>query len=137
MKVRRILTFVLVIVLLVGFASFKGLFSASPQAGSVKVSPEQFNKIIKENRLVLFDFSATWCGPCKKLKPVIEEIAKEQKGKILVQNIDTDQSAELANQMSINAIPLVILYKDQKAVWTLEGYSDKAGIMAEIGKYLK
>jgi thioredoxin len=72
----------------------------------------EFDEIIKKEHLVLVDFWATWCSPCRMIAPVIEEIAKQYDGKITVLKVDVDEQQELAIQYGIQSIPTVILFKD-------------------------
>lgn len=82
---------------------------------------------------VLIDFNATWCGPCKKLKPVLDEIASEYAGKVKVVAIDVDQNKSLADAMQIRSIPLLIYYKEGKVAMNFEGYTDKSTLLKGMG----
>lgn len=76
---------------------------------------------------VVVDFSATWCGPCKVLKPVLEEIARDSTGKIFI--VDVDESPELAEQYSVNAMPTVLVFKDGVETKRLIGLTSKQAIL--------
>ena len=86
-------------------------------------------KIIKENEfestiktgLVLVDFHADWCGPCKTLAPHLEAVAKELKGKALVVKLDVDQAQRVASSFQVTSIPTLILFKDGKEVDRIVG----------------
>ena len=80
-----------------------------------------FNEIVKSDKLVLLDFWASWCGPCKMLSPVIDRIAQEYEGKINVGKVNVDDEGALASQFAIVSIPTVILFKDGKVVEKLIG----------------
>lgn len=80
-----------------------------------------FNEIVKSDKLVLVDFWASWCGPCKMLSPVIDRIAQEYEGKINVGKVNVDDEGALASQFAIVSIPTVILFKDGKVVEKLIG----------------
>lgn len=84
---------------------------------------------------VLVDFWAEWCGPCKMLTPVLEEIALEQAGKAVIAKVNIDESPELALRFGITAIPTLIVFKDGQPVRTLNGVQSRRAIKAalEIG----
>lgn len=82
---------------------------------------------------VLLDFWATWCGPCRMLAPVIEELAKEYDGKIKVGKVNVDEEPRLANSFGIESIPTVILFKNGKVENMSVGYRPKE----ELEKMLK
>ena len=75
-----------------------------------------FNDAISNNKVVLVDFWATWCGPCRMLAPVIEQLGAQYEGKVVVGKGDTDEQPALAMQFGIMSIPTVILFKDGKEV---------------------
>jgi thioredoxin len=87
---------------------------------------------VKSDKLVLVDFNAVWCGPCKKLKPVLDDIAEKDKDKVILLPIDVDQNPLLADAMHISGIPLMILYKGGKEVWRTLGIADQKTIEKEI-----
>lgn len=82
----------------------------------VHATAESFEPMIQENKLVLVDFFATWCGPCKMIAPLIEQVADEYEGKAVVAKIDIDEEQELATKYGIESIPTVILFKDGKPI---------------------
>jgi thioredoxin 1 len=82
--------------------------------------------------VVLADFSATWCRPCKMLAPVIDSLGEQYKEKLVIIKVDVDQSKEIAAKMHINEIPTLLLYKNGKQVWTGEGYMPGYMIRKEI-----
>lgn len=78
------------------------------------------------SRPVLFDFFATWCGPCKMQTPIIEELAKKMGDKVDIRKVDVDQEMELAGKYGIRVVPTLIIEKDGKIVQSLEGVTDAA-----------
>ena len=93
---------------------------------------EEFDSAIKEG-LVLVDFFATWCGPCKMLSPVLEEVANENQN-LNVLKIDVDEVGELAARYGIQAIPTLILFKDGNKVAVRMGYQNKNQLLAFINQ---
>ena len=95
-------------------------------------SKEEFESNI-QNGVVLVDFFATWCGPCKMLSPVLEEVAQENPN-ISVLKIDVDEVGELAARFGIQAIPTLMLFKDGQRVDTRMGYQNKNQLLAFINQ---
>ncbi|MGL4599034.1 MAG: thioredoxin domain-containing protein [Bacteroidia bacterium] len=91
-----------------------------------------FSKLANEKQLTLFDFSATWCGPCKILSPRLDEIASEMGSQIRIVKIDVDAEPALADSMNITSIPVLLMYKEGKVVWRNVGLIDKADIVSAI-----
>ena len=97
----------------------------------VNLTNQNFKEEIKDG-IVLVDFFATWCGPCKMMEPVISKIAEEYKGKVKVCKINVDDENELAVQYGISSIPTLILFKDGKPINSLIGLSSKSEIDSMI-----
>ena len=95
-------------------------------------SRDEFYELIKEGT-VLVDFFATWCGPCKMLSPVLEEVANENPN-LSVLKIDVDEVGELAAKFGIQAIPTLILFKDGNQIATKMGYQNKNQLIAFINQ---
>lgn len=94
---------------------------------------EYNNEVIKSDKLVLIDFFATWCGPCKMLAPVIEQISNENDD-IMVVKIDVDKNAELAVLYNVASIPTLVFLKDGKKVKEHIGFASKAEIQNLINE---
>lgn len=100
------------------------------------VTDANFDETIKNNKLVLVDFWAGWCGPCRALAPTIEELAKEYAGKVLVSKLDVDENPQTAEQFQVYSIPTLVLIKDCCEVERLVGLCPKKSIDALIQKHL-
>ena len=85
-------------------------------------------EVLKSNTPVLVDFWAPWCGPCRMLAPVVEEIAKEYAGKVKVGKLNTDEQPNAATRFKISAIPTILFFKDGKVVEQIVGVHSKADI---------
>lgn len=82
-------------------------------------------EVLNSNVPVLVDFWASWCGPCKMMSPVVEEIAKEMEGKAKVCKVNVDDEQELAMKYGIMSIPTFLIFKDGKVVNSVVGVQDK------------
>ena len=100
-------------------------------------SSEFQNEVLNSKETVLIDFFATWCGPCKMLSPVIEEIDSELSGKVKVYKVDVDKSGDLASNFSIMGVPTVMVFNGGKAVDKLVGFQPKETLLSTINKYTK
>lgn len=93
----------------------------------IVLTEQNFEEVVlRASQPVLVDFWATWCGPCRMLAPVIEELAEEYEGRAVVGKVNVDEQPGLANAFGIQSIPTVMLFKGGKAVDTVVGYRPKA-----------
>lgn len=110
-------------------AQHQGATASTDQSG---MSMEEYQARIKSDKLILVDFSATWCGPCHAIQPILDRIGRRDKSKVSIIGIDVDQNPLLSTNMSIRAIPLLVLYRDGKEVWRSIGLVDRRTIEAAI-----
>ena len=91
-----------------------------------------FKELTKGDKIVLVDFYADWCLPCKKMEPFLNEIANEKKDKVTLIRINADEQSELCKILKIDALPYLQLYKSEDLLWEKVGFIDKKGIEKEI-----
>ncbi len=89
-------------------------------------------EVLKSSLPVLVDFWAEWCGPCRMISPVVEELANELKGKLKVAKVNVDESQELAAQFNIMSIPTLLIFKKGEPVEQMVGAMSKDNLLAKI-----
>jgi thioredoxin 1 len=99
------------------------------------VNTQEFNELMNE-KAVLVDFFATWCGPCKMLSPVLEGVAEKMKDKVTIVKVDVDRSPDLAAKFGVMSVPTMIMFKNGRQVDAFSGYMPEANLMANIEKNL-
>ncbi len=90
---------------------------------------------IESDQLVMVDFWAEWCGPCKRISPIIDELADEFDGKVKVGKVNVDNNSDVPTQFKVRSIPLVVLMKNGEVVEKMVGARSKADYLAAIEKH--
>ena len=140
---NRLFTVVVAVFLLFSFVSCKNGTNEKAQAqtkNSIITSIDnvgQLNKIleISNERLLILEFYADWCPPCKELAPILEKIAKEKSATVAIYKIDIDRHRELSNSFRVNGIPYVAFVKNKENVFSLTGLYPKTMYLKVIEKY--
>lgn len=99
------------------------------------VTDENFDaEVLKSDIPVLVDFSAEWCGPCKSLAPIVEELAEDYAGKVKFVQVDIDKSRQTPASFGIMAVPTIIIFKDGEVVDKISGFKPKPVLQKHIEK---
>jgi thioredoxin 1 len=105
-------------------------------AKPVEVTDANFDEVLRNHPLVLVDFWAEWCAPCRMIAPILEELAQEYEGKLLVAKLDVDENPKTAMRYRVMSIPTVILFKNGQPVEVLVGAQSKRNFQAKLEKHL-
>lgn len=97
---------------------------------------ETFNDVISTNQPVLVDLFATWCGPCKMMHPILEQLKAALGDKLRIIKIDIDKNQAVANQFQIQSVPTMILFKDKKILWRQSGAMPLNALQDVISPFL-
>ena len=103
--------------------------SAPKATGMTKA---EFDKLISTDKVVLIDYYAEWCMPCKKMKPYLDEIASEMKADVVVIRIDVEKNPLIAKEQKIEAIPVLQVYKGKKQTWNNIGFVEKEEVVKQL-----
>lgn len=104
--------------------------------GIVKLTAQNFDEAVKSDKPVLVDFWAEWCGPCKMLAPILDEIATENQAKLTIGKLNVDEEPSVAQKYGIMSIPTMMVFKNGEAVKTLVGYMSKQDVLSKLADVL-
>jgi len=96
------------------------------------INKDNFDEFVKNSKVALVDFFATWCGPCKMLSPIIESVAEEVDEGTNIAKLDIDESLDIAKQFGVMSVPTMIIFKDGKEVDRLVGLRQKDKILEAL-----
>ena len=99
---------------------------------SISITDSNFQELLSKNKFVAIDFWAEWCGPCKLMSPIIDEISEELKDSICIGKTNVDESNNLANRFRIRSIPTIIIFKDGEEIDRIVGFNPKKSIIDKI-----
>ncbi len=103
----------------------------------VELTEETFEQeVLKATMPVLVDFWAAWCGPCKMIAPIVEELATEYEGKLKIGKVDVDNHQKIAMQFGIRSIPTLLVFKGGKVVEQIVGAAPKKTVVEKLAKHL-
>ena len=102
----------------------------------VTITSENFASLKKGDLPLVVDFWATWCGPCRMMSPIIEELAKDYDGKVVIGKCDVEENEELATEFGIRNIPTILFFKQGEAIDKVVGFQQKAKLQELIDKML-
>ena len=96
------------------------------------MSKQQFDALLNTDKVILVDFYADWCAPCKKMKPYLDELSREMADKVLVIRINADDNQALCKELKIDALPLLQIYKNKSLTWINKGFIEKAEVVRKL-----
>ena len=100
------------------------------------INSSEFSGLLQEDKLLVVDFYATWCGPCKKLSPTLDEVSEELGEQVNIVKVDVDESEDLAMDYGIRSVPTVLFFKNGQQVDKFVGALPKSEIVAKIQAHL-
>ncbi len=111
---------------------------SGPGAGGnfVELTDSNFDSVLKGQRLMLVDFWAPWCGPCRWVSPVLEEIAKENEGRLVLGKMNVDENPRTSYRFGVQGIPTIVIARNGTVVDTIVGAAPKETLMARIRPHI-
>lgn len=103
---------------------------------TIELNKENFSETVGSTKPVLVDYWAEWCGPCKMVAPILEEVAVDLSDKLTVGKVDVDENQELAAQLNIMSIPTLVLFKDGEVIDQAVGALSKAQLLSFLEQHI-
>ena len=103
---------------------------------ALQITESNYKEVLAEGKPVVLDFWAPWCGPCKMVSPIMDELAQEYEGRVIVGNCDVDENNEVAMEYGIRNIPTVLFFRDGQLVDKQVGSAPKSQYVAKINALL-
>jgi thioredoxin 1 len=97
---------------------------------------ETFGSIIKGNKPVLVDFFATWCGPCKMMPPILEQVNKQLGEQVRIIKIDVDKNQQLASELNVSSVPTLAIFKQGEIKWRQPGVQQAGTLVSLLKQYI-
>lgn len=94
-----------------------------------------FTELIQQDKPVLVDFFATWCGPCQAMAPILSEVKEKVQDRAVILKIDVDKNQQLAQQLQVRGVPTLVLYKAGKQLWRQSGVVSASALLRLIDTY--
>lgn len=112
-------------------------WNKKPKYQTPHITDNNFNEVVSESKMpILIDFYADWCGPCKVLGPVIDELSKEYEGKALIAKVNTEINPQLSQHFKIKSIPTMIMIHEGKVVERFQGLIPKPNLEEILDDYI-
>src|ERR671931_807470 len=103
----------------------------------ITLNDTNFDEVTRKYPLLVVDFWAPWCGPCRMVSPVIEQLADELAGKVVFGKLNVDENPIVSNKFGIKSIPTLAIFKNGRAIDGIVGAASKSGIISKISTYIK
>ena len=110
--------------------------AANPGGKPIDLSDADFHKVVKSYPVMVVDFWAPWCGPCRVVSPVLEELSQEMAGQVTFGKLNVDDNPRVAQEFGVQGIPTILIFKDGEAVDGLVGAAPKAMIADRIKPHI-
>jgi thioredoxin 1 len=98
---------------------------------------EKFDELIQEERPVLVDFFATWCGPCQRMHPILESLKAQLGEQVRIVKVDIDQHPEIADRYGVQSIPTLMIFQQGEQKWSFVGATTEGTLKRQLTPYLK